>query len=704
LWAGHDIILPPQAKAPAAVPLPPVQRFTLRNGLEVIAVHDDSLPVTTFQLAIKAGKREVPREKVGLAELTAEMLTRGTRSRNAARIAREIEAVGGSLSASASFEATLVSCKSLSKDEKTCLTLLPDILTHPSFPQSEIDLLRRNLHASVRQRLDDAGQLASAHFQSALWGDGHIRGTIMSDRTIDAIGRDDLIAWHKEHLRPNNAILTVAGAFDAKKLQSKLERSIGRWRKGTVPPPPPVELPKVEGIKVRLVDKPGQTQSHIRVGHLGISHRDPSYYATLLVNYTLGGGAFSSRLMKVVRSKEGKTYSASSSFDRNLERGAFVAATFTRTAETVATVRLVRDVIAKLARSGPSDDELRAAKTNIAGRYAMRFESGADVAGALLAAELHDFDDEYVANYPLDVARVSREDAQAAAARLLDPNDLVIVIVGDAAKIEPQLEEAGWAYELVPFTAPISNWEREQASAPKSASADADPAAKLAGRKILDEALAAKGGRKRLEKLASYHWKGDAQLNLPTGPMAATVEKSYSAPDHLRLDMQIGGGQVKITTTLDGKKGWALEDSPRGKHLTDFAAAEMRALRTQLWRDPELVLLRHLEDKATATALEDRSIDGKKVHVVHVVSGDGSREVTLLVDAKSHLLTGMEYSDQGMNATERYGQYKKVGGVQLAHQRSTKGPQVNLKVTIKSFDVGGSIDAKVFARPPDPAP
>lgn len=701
LWEDKELIAAPGAKAPAAMELPKVQHFTLKNGLQVIAVQDSALPVTTMQIAVKAGKRGALRGKVGIADFTAQAMTRGTKQRDAARIAREVESIGGVLLASATYEATFFSCKSLSKDLKTCLTILPDIMANPKFPETELDLIRRNMHATVRQRLDDAGQLASAHFQSALWGDAHPRGWIMSDDTIDAIGRNDMVEWHKRWMLPNNAVLAVSGDFDAATIQKTLEKSFGRWRKGSPQEVQAARPSKLQGLRIRLVDKPGQTQSHIRIGHYGIAHGDPQFYAATAFNYTLGGGQFSSRLMKVVRSAEGKAYSASSRLDRNRELGGFVAGTFTRSAETVATIKLMLQVMSSMASTGPTEEELTAAITNIAGSYATRFETASDLASALLAADLHDFNDQYVSLYPLNIAKVTREQAAAAAAQVLDPANFVLVITGDAKIVGPQLKATGWSYDLVSHTDPVSNWEREaKEDAVKVVN---DPAAVAAATKLLNAALAAKGGSKRLQKLKSYSWTGSASLNLPTGPIQAEVKKRYLAPEKLRLDMQIGGGTVKIATVLLGATGWAQEEGPRGKQNREFTPPELEALSTQLWRDPELVLLRHTEAGATVKAAGTKSIDGTAVVAVTVSSAGGARSTTLLIDPKTKLLLGMDYTDQGSKTSERYEDYKKVAGVQLAHTRATKGPQVDMKVVIKSITLDKDVSDSDFLRPSTPA-
>lgn len=695
-WAGRDLIDSPPPAEPVALELPPIERFTLPSGLEVIAVRDPTLPVVSLQLAIRAGKELEARDQVGLSSFVASMLSRGTRRKSAAQIAGAIDFVGGALGASASYEATLVTCKVLSKHLDTCLELVPDMLARPSFPAAEMDIVRQDLHAQVRQRLDDAGQLASAHFQTFLWGAEHPRGWPLTQQTIDAISRDDLIRWHRQWLRPNNAVLAIAGDIDPAALRQRLTRAFGPWKKGALPQRPERQRPALDGMKVLLVDKPDQTQTHIRVGHFGLSHRDEAFYAAMIMNYSLGGGMFSSRLLERVRSEAGKSYAASSSFDRNLDVGAFVAATFTRTPETVDTVRLVREVIAEMAAEGPTEDEVRAAITNLSGSYATRFETAGDVAGALLAADLHGFGAEYVRDYPLNVAAVDREAAARAADRFLDPDDLVIVLVGNAEEIEPQLREAGWVYDTVGHLESVAPWERGGVD---TAAAPADPEQARAARAVLDQALAKKGGARRLGALKTLTWRGTAELSLPGGKVPAQVHKRVLRPDKLRLDMNIGGGQVQATTVLAGDQAWGREISQRGDQTIDFPPDQAAALRAQMWREQDLVLLRHREEGASVTPLPDRTLDGRPHHAVRVVSADGALSVVLFIDKKSKVLGGMEYSDQGVKALETYGDYRRVGGLQIAHRRDTDSPQLDLSIQLDEVKIDDKLAPLLFVKP-----
>ena len=692
-WADSEKLLPaPAAQPPTALELPAIERFTLRNGLPVMVIKSSRLPVVSMQLAIKTGEADEPRDKRGLAQLTALMLNRGTRLRSATRIADDIDYVGGSLQASAGLETTLLSCVARSGSLSTCTTLLSDITVNPTFPAGEIDEVRQLLHAQVRQRKDDAGQLATAHFLNALWGDEHPRGWPMSARTIDAIQRNDMVTWHRQWFAPNNAVLAVAGDVDVKKLRFELDRVFRWWPKRNLPAHTSAETPAPGGLKIRLVDKPDQTQSHIRLGHFGISHKDPAFLDHVVFNYVLGGGGFSSRLMKVIRSKEGKTYGATSRFERYLAPGAFYASTFTRSAETMSTVQLMIAEWAKMKAQGPTLQEVTDAITHLAGSYGMRFESASDVVGAVLAAELHGLGDDHVREYPVRVAKVTRESASKAAAETLDTKNLVVVIVGDARVVGPQLDKMGLSHDKVSHLEPVASWERQ------GAVADADPAAEKAGRDLLEKALVAKGGAARLAKIQRVTLTGSGKIVVGPQEIPAKLTRRFSAPDKMRVDLELSfGGQTgQVLTILNGDKAWNRQPQTG---LIELPPEGVTGLANQLWRDQEFILLRHRDKGARVRALGDRTRDGKTYDAVEVARADGEVSVTLLLDKQTRLPGFMLYGERGIDAVETYSQYKTVDGVKIAHHRETTSPEGTIIVDIATVKFNEAMDPALFAKP-----
>ena len=698
-WSGRTLIPPPPLLVPTALPLPPLERFVLKNGLTVIAVEGADAPTIEVQLAVKGGRQSEPRDKVGVSNFVASMLTRGARGKNESQLTAALEQAGAQLTSNASYETLTITCHAPAAGRAVCLDTVAGMAAAPSFPTGAMTEVREQLTTAARQARLDPTQLSNLQFQSALWGDEHPRGWVMTEKSVAGIQRSDLVAWHKAQFSPKNAVLVVIGPPTAQS-KAAVERAFGSWQgaapKAAVPIPPPA----LRGLKIRLVDVPGMPQAHVRVGRTGVSHRDSDFAAASVVNHVLGGGDSSRIARSVAKSFAGRA-AASSSFDRNLDVGAFVAAGVAPTAEAVALMRILIDQITAMAADGPGGGEVKAAVTELAGGYQTRLESAEEVGSALMAAELHGFDSGYVRDFGLVLGKVNAGAARASAARWLDGKNLVVVVTGSAQAIEPQLMEAGLKYDRVAadLTAPPAGKSAAETGKPAS------PKAEAAARAILDAALAAKGGADKLSAVKTLTWKGKATLNLPNGKVPAQVEKRYMSPDKLRLDMviEMGGAKMSITTALAGDTGWAQEKRPDGARTIEFPASEVAAGKAQIWRDQDFVLLRHREKGATVAPLDDVELDGVKHHAIRVTAPDG-KAVVLLIDKKSKRLVGMTYEEQGVSAEERFGDYKNVDGVQVAQSRKTKSAQVDLDTTVTEIKVNAPMDAAIFKKPADAKP
>jgi len=704
-WANRtDLITAPAPKKPQKLELPKIEEIKLANGLDVFVIENDRLPLVSMQLAVKAGRVQEPRARLGVSEATADMLVKGTKQRSAVALAKAIDFVGGTISADATFEASLLSCSVVAKDLKTCLDLVPEMVTQPSFPEDELVKVKQSMIGNVRQRLDDAGSLASEHVQNLLWGDNHVRGWINSEASVSALHRDDLVAWHKTWFVPNNAILVVAGAVDAKKLKGDLERAFGGWKRGNLPPSPTYKDPGLSGIRIRLVDKPEQTQTHIRIGQFGIKHTDPRFFDTLVWNHVLGSGNFSSRLMKVVRVNGGKVYGAGSSFDRNLDRGSFVVSTFTRNSEAISTAKLLLGEVAKMAQEGPTQTEIDSAIANIAGSYGMRFQASSDLGAGLIAAELHGFGLEYLQNYPIAVGQVDAASAKRAASEILDTRNYVIVMVGAAKDLEPQLKNEGWRYEKVAYTDPISPEVKEP-------EAPVDAKAVKAARALIDEAIAAKGGKAKLDGLKSIRMtaKGTTTVPGPKGDVALPVdiERVFVLPDKLRIDSQIHFPKqtMNVIAAVTGNGGWISQPDQNGKQqIADFGPEDIATITFERWREPELILLKAADPKSKLAPAPDETIDGKPQTVVKLGAPIADLDVSLYFDKKTKLLTRMSYTDvdakkRKHTQTDDFADYRDVSGVKVAYKRksATEGRLTQLELGKVELDT--KVDDSVFAKP-----
>ncbi|MGE3546138.1 MAG: insulinase family protein, partial [Kofleriaceae bacterium] len=511
--------------------------------------------------------------------------------------------------------------------------------------------------------------------------------------------------WHKAWFVPGNTILVVSGDVDPARIKADLQRSFGGWKKGPVPPTPQYKEPGLSGSRIRLVDKPGQTQAHIRVAQFGIRHDDPRFFETLVWNYALGGGGFASRLVKVVRVEGGKTYAASSNFDRNLDRGSFVAETFTRNSEAVATAKLILAEIAKMAKQGPSEREVASAIANIAGSYGLRFQSAADVGGALIGAELHGFGKEYLTNFPVAVGKVDVEAAKRAAGEILDPKSYVLVIVGDAKEIAPQLKKEGWRYEQVSYTDPVS----PEVEAPET---PIDPKVAAAARAVIEQALAAKGGKAKLAAVKGFKMVASGTTTVKTQQGAQTVpvqtERVFVLPDKMRIDATLAD-KVKVVIGVNGNTGWQLAPDQSGTkmQLVDIAGADLQSIDFERWREPELILMKAADPAAKIALGADESIDGKPHNVIKLRAPFGGVDIALYIDKATKLVTRMSYSEGGNSETDDYSDYKSVNGIKIAHKRKSVGTGAAGRTTelvLTKVEINPKVDPKLFDKPPPPAP
>jgi zinc protease len=697
-WTGRgDLIAAPSPHPPAPIDLPKIEELKLSNGLAVYVVRNDRLPVVAMQLAVRAGRMHEPRARLGVSELAADMLVKGTKQHDAAQLTKAIDAVGGTIAAESTFEATLVSCSVLSRSANTCFQLVPEMVTQPTFPDAELTRMRETMIGTLRSRLDDAGSLASAHVQNLLWGGEHVRGWINNEQLVAAIKRDDVVAWHRAWFVPGTAMLVITGDVDPRKLKGDLERTFGAWRAGPVPPTPSYPEPGLSGSRIRIVDKPGEVQAQIRIAQFGIKHDDPRYFDTLVWNHILGNGGPGSRLLRALRDG-GVTSVASSSFDRNVDRGSFVASTVTRPSDAVAAAKLMLGEIAKLAKDGPTAEEVGAAISTLTGGYGLRFQSATDVGAAVLGAELHGYGWEYLTNFPIAIGGVGVADAKQAASEILDPKAYVMVLVGDAKDLEPQLKKEGWRYEKVAFTEPIIAPVREP-------EAPADARTIAAARKLVDEAIAAKGGKAKLAHLKSLKLTATGTTTIQGQSVPVEISRVFVLPDKMRIDATIkpprAPSDVVVSIGLSGETGWQRGPDPKtGEYVVgDITGAGLASADFERWREPELILFKAAEPTAKLSLAPDETIDGKSYAVVKLRAPFADVDVSLYIDKKTKLIGRMSYSDAGNTESDDFSDYRDVGGVKFAYKRTSTGGGRSTVLDLKTVEMDPQVDPQLFAKP-----
>ena len=409
-------------------------RAVLANGITLLHAEKNALPVITVVLAIKAGTVAEPSEKSGLANLTAGLLNEGTIPRSSLEISSAIEFVGGSLSVSGGADYITVTLSVLKKDLELGFDLLSDIVLNPIFSDDEIKRKKAVIRSYIIQQKEDPGAIASKAFLKAVYNDNpYGRPPEGTEESIESITRQDIVDFHSAYYLPNNTIMTVVGDVDKIRLGSLIDRYFRRWEQKEIRfralPVPGLAATK----KIIKVDK-DITQANIILGHIGIQRDNPDYYAVSVMNYILGGGGFSSRLMDNIRDNKGLAYSVYSFFSAHKYAGNFQAGLQTKNESANAAIgEIIREMQA--IRTEPvTDRELQDAKSYLTGSFPLRIDSNKKIAGFLTAVEYYGLGLDYVDNYKNLINAVTKDDILRVAQKYLHPERYMLVVVGNIAK------------------------------------------------------------------------------------------------------------------------------------------------------------------------------------------------------------------------------------------------------------------------------
>ncbi len=418
----------------------PLERRILDNGMTLIVASRPGLPIVKGVALVGAGSLVEDSGQAGIAALTARLILRGTATRSGEEISQAIEAVGGSLEARAERDGVVVGLSVLTKDLRLGLGLMADSLRNPASSGTEVERERRNLLAALAQRAEEPGLQAQDVFATTLYGLAHPYGRPVegTEATLRQVRREDIIAFHQRWYRPNGMILVLAGDISLAAAEQIVREAFGAWVPVIGSPWPPPSVGAISRSVVQTIDRK-VTQATVVLGQRGLARTDPEYYAATVVNAILGGGGLTSRLSLNLREDRGLVYSVGSSFSAGLLAGPFRVVLQTKNDSTAEAVRQVVSEIRRLRTESVPAEELRRVKAFLTGNLAVRLDTSGKLAAFLAWSEYYGLGLDLAARYPGLIAAVTPEDILRVAQRLLDPDRLVIAVVGDAAAVRFEL-------------------------------------------------------------------------------------------------------------------------------------------------------------------------------------------------------------------------------------------------------------------------
>jgi zinc protease len=435
---------------PLIFQVPEVERLELPNGIRLYFRQDQELPLVQITAMVEAGSIGDPEEKTGQGALFAAGLRGGgAAGRSPAEFDEQLARLAADLSVGTDTYATTFNLSLRSEDLPEGLAMLEDLLRRPGFEPARLEISRRQMLEGIRRQDDNPGSVASRALMRAIYGD-HPLGRTPTEESVAAITRADLLDFHQRYFHPNNLWLSVSGDIERQELLVLLERVFGNW-----PQQPLVhqEIPPITAAPkpVLLVGSREIPQTTILLGAIGIDKDAPDLHAVRVMNYILGGGGFNSRLMREVRSDRGLAYSVYSSYQvgRRLP-GPFVAGSETRSAATATVVQLMKEQMRNLRSQPVTEQELRLAKESLINSFVFVFTDSHEIVAQTMRLDFYDYPPDYLQTYRDRVAAVTDADVLQAARTHLRPDDLTVVLVGQAEVFGAAMAQFGLPQEEIP--------------------------------------------------------------------------------------------------------------------------------------------------------------------------------------------------------------------------------------------------------------
>jgi len=422
------------------VTIPEYERFELPNGITVYLMEDHELPLVSGTALFRTGDRFEPRDKVGLASLTGSVMRSGGTvnyppdilnqrlEQNAAAVETAVDTTAGS----ATFTA-------LSENLTEVFTLFTEVIQAPAFDPQQVDIALNQTRGSIARRNDDPDDIAGREFRKLVYGSKSPYARIIEYDNLANISREDLIQFYRQSFQPNSMLLGIVGDFEPKSMQSLIEEKFGGWQ-SDAPPIATENLPPVQQSNsgIFFIDQPQLTQSYVQLGHLGGQFDSPDYAALSVLNGVLNG--FGGRLGNEVRSRQGLAYVVYSFWSARFDYpGLFIGGGQTQSETTVPFIQSIQAELNKIRTEPVTDAELAYAKDSVKNSFVFRFQNPSQVLSRLLRYDYYNYPLDFLFQYQQAVESVSAADILRVAQTYLQPDQLVTLVVGNQAAINPGL-------------------------------------------------------------------------------------------------------------------------------------------------------------------------------------------------------------------------------------------------------------------------
>lgn len=424
---------------------PEMKEFVTENGLKIILVPNRMQPVITAALRICRGSLNDKEGFEGTAELLSGLIQKGSEKLNPEEFSEIFESKGAIVSANVKEEYVTYSMRTLVKYQEELAPLFRDMITNPAFDKKEFGIIKKELLTGFKAEISSPAVLAASHFNAELFGKNHAAGRIKSVKSIKAISIDSIKDYYNENYQPKGAFLVVSGDATIDELESLWGSLFNDWTNSNESSSVKTldEIPKYEKNAIRLIDKPELTQTTIMMGHEIPGEKDDDRLSIAIANYILGGGNFSSRLMKKVRTELGNTYGISSHVWASKNFGTFSITTSTRNDSLKEVLNTIIDCLSEIINNGVNEEELKKAKQYALGSMAFELEGLENVIEKLLWLRFTERDNNYIECAAERLNAIDLKRINSVLKKYFRAENLAISATGKRAEIENILSEFG---------------------------------------------------------------------------------------------------------------------------------------------------------------------------------------------------------------------------------------------------------------------
>ncbi len=637
----------------------------LKNGLKIFIIEDHEQPTITMRLLVPGGN-SVEGEKSGLADMVASLLTKGAGKLSALEIAKKIDGVGASVSASARGDYITVSGSGLIKHLPVILEIFSDVVAKPTFPEDEFDKLVPQMIASIQSQKSSPGTLASAMARKVVFGKDHPYAERATEASVKSMEVEDCANYYKTWFKPNKSTLAIIGDVNKNTIVSTLEKAFKSWKEGKTPDikiPAPNPMP----LGLYFIERPGSVQSSVIYTTQTVPYADKEYN-TLRTAASLIGGGFAGRLFKTLREKHSYTYSPFGYQSRMKYANSFVCGSDVRNNVTDSSIIVIEEQIKNLVDQPPSDEELYRVKKYLVGSYQMSFEKSNFIASLIQNADFFGISMNKVKSFPKKIMKLSGYDIQNAAKQYMNPDKAFIVVVG-SPEVKDKLDKFGKVYTY--------NLDLEPKKIEKIS---------MTAEELIEAHTKAIGGKEAINSVNTITGTGKVVVSMQGKNMpAGTLIDIWKTPNKKYTSIDLGA--MKQETWINGTKAWTSQNGIMneitGKQL------ENQLNESVLFIETKLIDLGY---KCEVLGKQNGLISMK-------ATGKDKSSKTYYFDPVTFLITKVEEVKESPRGkvpiTSTFEDYTKYADVMLPNTIKTTNPYYSMTSTL-TYKINESVDESRF--------